>query len=190
MIKSIAVYCGASSGDHSIYAEQAKSFAQILSKAQITLINGGGSIGLMGVMADEMLAHEGKVIGVIPEFMMPWEVGHTGITELIQVKDMHQRKQKMIDLSDAFVALPGGMGTLEELFEVLCWAQLKIHSKPIGLLNTNEFYNPLLTMLDHMVNEGFLNENNRSLVICEEDPVILFKTLNEYKADVHTKWVK
>jgi len=190
MINSIAVYCGANQGSEPIYADQAQALVRVLSESNITLINGGGSVGLMGVMADEMLKRNGKVIGVIPSFMMPWEVGHTGITELIQVEDMHARKLKMMDLSDGFVALPGGMGTLEELFEVLCWAQLKLHTKPIGILNTAGFFNPLLQMLDQMVERGFLNSNNRSLLICEEDPEALIGTMQEYKPIVETKWVK
>ena len=184
------MYCGASKGNQPIYATQAQALVRVLSENNITLINGGGSVGLMGVMADEMLKHNGKVIGVIPSFMMPWEVGHTEITELIQVKDMHARKMKMMELSDGFIALPGGMGTLEELFEVLCWAQLKLHTKPIGLLNTAGFFDPLLKMLDQMVNRGFLNKNNRSLLICEENPEALIGIMQEYKPKVETKWVK
>lgn len=190
MIKSIAVYCGASEGNQPIYAEQAQTLVRVLFENNITLINGGGSVGLMGVMADEMLKHNGKVIGVIPSFMMPWEVGHTGITELIEVEDMHARKMKMMELSDGFIALPGGMGTLEELFEVLCWAQLKIHAKPIGLLNIHGFFNPLLQMLDQMVERGFLNRNNRSLLISKESPDVLIGAMQDYQPRVETKWVK
>ncbi|MEL6986213.1 MAG: TIGR00730 family Rossman fold protein [Bacteroidota bacterium] len=189
MINSIAVYCGSSKGSDPIFSEQATLLADYFIEHEITLINGGGSVGLMGVMGNRMINRGGKCIGIIPKFMMPWEVGLKEMDQLIIVEDMHQRKNKLQELSDAFIALPGSLGTLEELFEVLCWSQLKLHQKPIGLLNTKAYYNPLLKMLNNMVEEGFMKENNRNLLVVDSEINGLMKKLKAYTPNVETKWV-
>ncbi len=164
-LRSVCVYCGSSTGRNGIYASDAIRLADLFVEHHIRLVNGGGSIGLMGVMADRMLRQGGQAIGVIPLSLKEKEVAHTGMTELIVVPDMHSRKLKMVNLSDAFVALPGGFGTLDEVFETLTWAQLRLHHKPIILYNPEGYFDPLVAQADHMVREGFLNEQSRSLLM-------------------------
>jgi uncharacterized protein (TIGR00730 family) len=156
MIRSICVYCGSSPGARPVFIETAHRFGTALAQAGLTLVYGGGKVGLMGAVADAALAAGGRVIGVIPELLLRREVGHRGLHDLHVVDDMHQRKKKMADLADAFVTLPGGAGTLEELFEIFTWAQLGYHTKPIALLNVEHYFDPLLTMLQHTVDEGFM----------------------------------
>ena len=147
------------------YRESARETGAWLAAEGIELVYGGGNNGLMGVLADAVLAGGGRVTGVIPDFLLAKEVGHQGVQELVVVSTMHERKARMASLADAFVALPGGCGTLEELFEILTWAQLRLHAKPIGLLNVKGFYDPLLQMLDHALAEGFLAPHHRELVL-------------------------
>jgi uncharacterized protein (TIGR00730 family) len=156
---SLCVYCGSSIGTSDAYADTAKSLGQYLASSGITLIYGGAAVGVMGVLADEALAHGGEVIGVMPKIIVQREVTHSGLTQLIEVEDMHQRKAKMMALADGFIALPGGIGTLEELFEALTWLQLQIHAKPCGLLNVNGFYDDLLQFLKHAAGQGFVRQN-------------------------------
>lgn len=160
----MAVFCGSSTGSNPAYIALANDLADYFVEKQIRLINGGGSIGLMGVMADRMLKHGGVCIGVIPLALKDKEVAHTGMSELIVVPDMHARKLIMVNLSDAFIAIPGGFGTLDELFETLTWAQLHLHNKPVGVLNIAGYFDPLLAQLDHMVKEGFLKPEARALL--------------------------
>jgi hypothetical protein len=164
-IRNVAVYCGSSSGVHPRHAEDARALARIFVENGINLVNGGGSIGLMGVMADEVLALGGEAIGVIPRMLKEKEVAHKGLTELIVVEDMHARKLTMVNLSDAFIALPGGFGTMDELFETLTWGQLHLHRKPVIVYNPDGFYDSLFAQADLMVREGFLQPSARSLLL-------------------------
>ncbi|MCG2584415.1 TIGR00730 family Rossman fold protein [Massilia sp. TS11] len=169
-MKAVAVYCGANAGAAPVYAEQARQLGQALVKNDLALVYGGGNVGLMGVIADEVLRLGGEVTGVIPTTLVEREVGHTGLTRQFIVKDMHERKAMMAAHADAFIAMPGGMGTLEELFEMLTWSQLGIHSKPIGLLNVAGYYNSLLNFLEHGEREGFIKPAHRALLKVDTDP--------------------
>ena len=180
-LKSIAVFCGSSEGIHKGVVEDAKILGEILAKEQIILVYGAGKIGVMGVIVEACLNQGGKVVGVIPEFLKVKEVAHFGLTELITTNNMHQRKMKMHDLSDGFIALAGGFGTLEELFEIITWAQLGLHQKPIGLLNTNGFYDHLIKMLEYMVDKGFLKPDHLNLLIIEDDTSDLLQKMYDYK---------
>jgi len=162
-IKSICIYCGSSPGTKPIYAETAKKLGTWLGENNINMIYGGGNIGLMGITADACMQVGGHVTGICPTFLIEREVGHHELNNLIVVDDMHQRKLKMFDLSDAFIILPGGIGTLDEFFEILTWKQLGRHEKPIYIMNVDGFYNPLLEMMKHMVEHGFLAEGNLGL---------------------------
>ena len=164
-MKRIAVYCGANKGVRPEYAAAAAALGRLLARERIELVYGGGMIGLMGIVADAVLEQGGHVIGVIPEKLVIKEVVHERLPDLRVVKDMHERKALMAGLADAFIALPGGYGTFEELFEVLAWSQLGLHPKPFGLLNTANFYQPLLAFLDHTAKEGFLRPQHRELVL-------------------------
>jgi uncharacterized protein (TIGR00730 family) len=166
-LRRICVFCGASHGGRPEYAAGAFDLGRSLAARGITLIYGGGRAGLMGAVADAALAAGGQVIGVITKLLESRELAHTGISELHVVQSMHERKMMMADLADAFIALPGGLGTLDELFEILAWAQLGIHSKPVGLLNTAGFYDPLMVFLDQIERENFLRLNHRTEVVFE-----------------------
>lgn len=157
---NVCVFCGSSSGFNPVYAFAAKELGHLIAQNKHTLIYGGGNVGLMGIVADEVLGKNGSVTGIIPKFLMDKEVGHLGITQLEIVTSMHERKKRMADLSDAFIALPGGWGTLEELAEILTWKQLGLLAQPVGVLNINGFFDPLLNQMQHMVAEGFLQEEN------------------------------
>src|SRR5690242_7250622 len=157
---NICVFCGSSSGLNPIYAQSAKELGGLLATQHHTLIYGGGNIGLMGIVADAVLEKKGRVIGVIPDFLMQKEVGHKGLTELEIVPSMHERKKRMADLSDAFIAMPGGWGTLDETAEILTWKQLGLIQQSVGILNVNNFFDTLLQQMNLMANEGFLNPNN------------------------------
>jgi uncharacterized protein (TIGR00730 family) len=159
---NICVFCGSSAGASPVYAAAAKQLAFLFAKANITLVYGGGNVGLMGIVADEVLKHNGEVIGVIPDFLVRREVAHRGVTQLEVVSSMHERKKRMADLADAFIALPGGWGTLDELAEILTWRQLQLISQPIGILNTNSFFDPLIAQMEKMAAEGFLKKENLS----------------------------
>ncbi|MFZ6747827.1 TIGR00730 family Rossman fold protein [Undibacterium sp. Ren11W] len=181
-MKSICVYCGSSSGASEVYASGARDLARIFVTHQISLVYGGGSIGLMGVLADEVLRLGGRVTGVIPQALMDKELGHTQLSALHIVKNMHERKALMSELSDGFIALPGGIGTLEELFEMFTWLQLGIHNKPLGLLNINGFYDQLLQFLGHIVKAKFLASEQLNLLITQTDPELLLQSLRTFRA--------
>lgn len=161
-MKSVCVYCGSSPGNRPEYAEAAALLGRTLAARGLALVYGGGKVGLMGIVADSVLAHGGTVVGVIPDALMQKEVGHRGLTELHVVRNMHERKQMMADRADAFIALPGGVGTFEELFETFTWLQLGYHDKPVGLLNVAGFYDGMLGFLSHAVHEGFQARARRS----------------------------
>ncbi|MFC5430365.1 TIGR00730 family Rossman fold protein [Paraburkholderia sp.] len=187
-MKAVCVYCGSSFGVNPVYAAAAKAFGRALVAANLGLVYGGGKVGLMGVIADTVMAEGGRAIGVIPELLLNKEVGHEGLSELHVVPDMHQRKKMMADLSDAFVALPGGVGTLEELFEVYTWAQLGYHHKPVGVLNIDGFYDPLIALLNHTVSEGFMRQTYLDLLQIDTDPAALIAKIGRYHAPAADKW--
>jgi hypothetical protein len=187
-MKAVCVYCGSAMGASPVYAEAAKTFGRALVDANLALVYGGGKVGLMGVIADEVMARGGRAIGVIPELLVDKEVGHNGLSELRVVPDMHHRKRMMADLSDAFVALPGGVGTLEELFEVYTWAQLGYHHKPVGVLNIDGFYDPLMSLLTHTVSEGFMRQTYLDLLLVDADPKQLIDRLQHYHPTMQDKW--
>jgi len=189
-LKAVCVYCGANFNGDLQLRNAIKQLAEALVKQGIRLVYGGGSVGVMGVLANDMLEAGGEVIGVIPQFLMDKEVGHTGITKMIVTENMHQRKQKMADLSDGFVILPGGFGTLEEFFEVLTWLQLGLHNKPIGVLNINGFYDPLFAQMEMMVQHQFLKPANRDLVFNEADATILIDKLENFSAIPDEVWFR
>jgi uncharacterized protein (TIGR00730 family) len=172
-----------------MYRAATEELAAALIKHRVELVYGGGNIGLMGVLADTMLAGGGTVVGVIPESLMAREVGHRGLTELRVVASMHERKALMSDLSDAFIALPGGFGTFEEFCEVVTWSQLGIQEKPCGLLNVNGYYDPLLRLFDNAVNEGFLHPDNRALVLDADRPEQLLAKMTTFRPTRAEKWI-
>lgn len=176
-MRRICVFCGSKSGEEPAFREHARELGRLLTARGHELVFGGGSVGLMGVVADAVLDAGGKVTGVIPEMLATVELVHPRVPEMRRVESMHARKALMAELSDAFVALPGGFGTLEELFEIITWAQLGIHQKPIGLLNTAGFYDPLLEMVQHMIGAGFIQSSNRDLFISEAEPGRLLERL-------------
>lgn len=188
-LKSITVFCGSSEGNDITIISQAEQLGVTLAKENITLVYGAAKIGIMGKVAKASLEHQGKVIGVIPEFLKLKEVVHLGLHKLITTKNMHDRKLKMHELSDGFITLPGGFGTFEELFEIITWAQLGLHQKPIGLLNCNGFYNDLISMLETMVAKGFLKMANLDLLIIEENIDILLEKMKTFKPKVVPKWL-
>ena len=189
-MKHIAVFCGSSTGTENIYLEQAILLGETLAKNDIQLIYGGAKVGLMGAVANGALNKEGEVTGVIPDFLLKKELAHPGITKLHVVETMHQRKTLMHDLSDGFIALPGGFGTMEELFEITTWAQLGLHKKPIGLLNTNGFYNHLKLLMDQMVISGFLKEIYSDMLLIDENIDDLLKQMEDYTAPSVGKWIQ
>jgi uncharacterized protein (TIGR00730 family) len=188
-MRRICVFCGSSSGDRPEYRAAAEELGAELVRRNIGLVYGGGNVGLMGVLADAVLQAGGEALGVIPENLMAREVGHKGLTKLHVVRSMHERKALMADLSDAFVALPGGFGTLEEFCEVVTWAQLGLHVKPCGILNVLEYYSPLLAMFDHAVEERFLKTENRALVLARESAADLLEALEEWRPLQVEKWL-
>jgi uncharacterized protein (TIGR00730 family) len=187
-MKRICVFCGSNSGTREDYGTAAHALTRLLARRGMGLVYGGGNIGLMGELADSMLQAGGEVIGVIPRALMEKEVGHQGLTALHIVETMHQRKALMNEFSDAFIALPGGFGTLDEFFEILTWSQLGIHGKPCGLLNVAGYYDSLLAMLDHAVAEKFLRPTHRGLVIAEADVDALLRRLAEFMPPTTGKW--
>lgn len=189
-MKRICVFCGSSAGNRPEYARAAAQVGAMLAERGIGLVYGGGRVGLMGVVADTVMAAGGEVIGVIPEALLRREVGHEGLSELQVVGSMHERKARMADLSDGFIALPGGYGTLEEFFEVLTWSQLGIHPKPCGLLNVHGFYDPLLAMADLAVREEFVRPAHRGLILDDTDPVRLLERMAAFAPPVVEKWIR
>lgn len=186
---NICVFCGSSFGHDAIYRTAAADMGQALARNGWGLVYGGGSIGLMGVVADAVMAAGGNVIGVIPEKLAVVELLHAGVPDMRIVPSMHDRKALMAQLSDAFVALPGGYGTLEELFEVITWAQLGIHSKPIGILNTHGYYNGLLEFVDRAIAEGFMQPAHRDLFVVGTDPDDLLQRLIVHHMPYSPKWI-
>jgi len=189
-MKHLCIFCGSSKGNDPVYENSALELAEIIVNEGLTMVYGGGSIGIMGVLADKILSMNGKVIGVIPRFLYDLEVGHDNVTELIIVESMHERKQKMAEISDGFLALPGGFGTLEEMGEILTWIQLKLIRKPIGLLNINGFYDQFLDMLDNMVAAGFLKKNNRDILLSSNDPENIINIIKNAPVFEDTKWIE
>lgn len=184
---TIAVFCGASLGNNKEYENATKEFGKYLALNNIDVVFGGGSVGLMGALADSVLEYGGKICGVIPEKLKDKELAHESLTELKVVKDMHERKAAMAELADAFVALPGGLGTLEEIFEVWTWGQLGFHDKPCAFYNVNGFYDKLLDMIKTMSKEGFLKEEHIDMLVQTDNKEELLTALKNYKAPKH-KW--
>jgi uncharacterized protein (TIGR00730 family) len=178
-MKSICVYCGANAGVSPRYAEAARALAGAMVAQNIALVYGGGNVGLMGIIADEVMRLGGEVTGVIPTQLVEREVGHTGLTRQFIVKDMHERKAMMASLADGFIAMPGGMGTLEELFEMLTWSQLGIHAKPVGLLNVDGFYDQLVGFIGHATEQGFIRPQHAALMMVDADPAALLHSFTE-----------
>ncbi len=186
-MKSICVYCGSSMGVAATYAQAARKLAHQMVQDNIALVYGGGNVGLMGVIADEVMRVGGEVTGIIPKALLDKEVGHHGLTRLHIVKDMHERKAMMAQLSDGFIAMPGGIGTLEELFETLTWSQLGLHDKPIGLLNVDGFYDALLSFVQHLVTQGFLKAHQAQLLMHESEPGALLNRFKTFTPQQHTE---
>ena len=189
-MKSVCIFCCAKFNGDPILKQAVELFAEVLVNRDITLIFGGGKVGVMGILADAVLSRGGKAVGVMPQFLLDKEVGHPGLTELHIVENMHQRKQLMNDLSDAIIMLPGGFGTLEEFFEVLTWLQLGLHNHPTGILNVNGFYDLLLQQMDLMVEQRFLKPANRKLVITAGDPIELITLLEGCKVEPDEVWFR
>ncbi len=189
-MKAISVFCGSNFNGNPVLLKAVHHLADVMVEKKISLVFGGGRVGVMGLIADAVLQRGGIAIGVIPKFLMDKEVGHTGLTELIITENMHQRKQKMADLSDGVITLPGGFGTMEEFFEVLTWLQLGIHGNPIGLLNIDGFYDPLLMQIDLMVENKFLKPLNRDLVIAENEPKILIERMEKFDSKPDDVWFR
>lgn len=189
-MKSITVFCGSSFGNDGIFEAQARALGQTLARQGIHLVYGGAKVGLMGAVADGALEAGGKVFGVLPNFLRTKEIGHEGLTQLYLVESMHERKTKMHDLCDGVIALPGGFGTMEEFFEMLTWSQLGLHKKPIGLLNVDGFYDPLLTMVESMVEKGFLKEIYRKMLLASGDIDDLLNQMRAYVAPAVGKWIE
>lgn len=188
-MKNICVYCGSSPGKTAVYAAAAREMAQALVANGMGLVYGGSNLGLMGAVAEEVLALGGRAVGVIPQSLVSKELAHPALTELHVTRDMHTRKAMMAELSDGFVALPGGLGTFEELFEILTWAQLSFHNKPVGVLNVNGYYDGLLAFLDHAQAEAFIRPQHRHMLMSEANPHALLTRFRNYQAPAVVKWV-
>lgn len=188
-MKAVCVYCGSNAGNRPVYAERAAALGTRLGREKIALVYGGGNVGLMGILADATLAAGGGVIGVMPEQLVGWEVAHQGLTRLEVVANMHERKARMFDLSDAFIALPGGFGTLDEMFEMLTWRQLGLGDKPCAFLDVDGFYAPLLAMMDRMVEERFLHADQRRDLWHGDDLDALFAWMRDYQPAQSSKWL-
>lgn len=188
-MRSVCVYCGSNPGLKPVYAERAMALGTRLAKEKLTLVFGGGNVGLMGILADAVLAAGGEVIGVIPEQLVGWEIAHRGVTRLEVVANMHERKARMFDLSDAFVALPGGFGTLDEMFEMLTWRQLGIGDKPCAFLDVDGFYAPLVAMMDRMVAEGFVHAEQRHDLWHGDDIGAMLAWMKTYAPAQADKWL-
>jgi len=188
-LKRITVFCGSSLGSEDVYRLQANLLGQTLAKQNIELVYGGAKIGLMGAVADGALSEGGKVIGVLPKFLRSKEIAHEGLTQLILVDSMHERKTKMNELSDGVIALPGGFGTLEEFFEMLTWGQLGLHQKPIAILNINGFYDSLIALVQTMVDKGLLKEVNQKMLLTSDNIDELITKMRNYSAPVVGKWI-
>ncbi len=188
-MKRVCVYCGSNPGTRPEYREAAENLGRLLAEQGLGLVYGGGGVGLMGVVADAVLAAGGEVVGVMPAALIAREVGHKGLSDLRVVETMHERKALMVELADGFLALPGGIGTMDELFEVWTWAQLGSHHKPCAVLNVAGYYTPLLTFLDHMVDNGFLRAEHRRQLLVDEEPASLLDRMRTYVPLVTRKWI-
>jgi uncharacterized protein (TIGR00730 family) len=188
-IKSICIYCGSSPGRQQAYADAAVSLAESLVKRNLRLVYGGAAIGIMGRVADQVLQLGGEVIGVIPKALAHKEIAHANLTELHVTQSMHERKMLMAELSDGFIALPGGIGTLEELFEIWTWAQLGFHQKPCGLLNVDNYYDALIQFLDHMQAEQFVKAHHHDMLMVETDADSLLGRFSGYRATAAKHWL-
>jgi len=189
-MRRICIYAGSNFGSEPAYANAVRDLATLLAERGIGLVYGGGKVGLMGVLADTALAAGGEVIGVMPRALIDREIGHAGLTDLRVVDSMHERKALMAELSDAFVAAPGGIGTLEELIEVYTWSQLGLHEKPCGVLNVRGYYDGLAAFLDHAVDEGFLRTEHRAVLSVADEPAALLERLAAYTPPAVEKWVR
>jgi uncharacterized protein (TIGR00730 family) len=189
-MKRVCVYCGSSTGNKKIYREMAEAMGALLAKRGIGLVYGGGNVGLMGIVADAALAAGGEVIGVIPHSLANREIAHAGVTDLRVVDSMHTRKALMAELSDAFIAMPGGVGTFEEFFEAVTWTQLGVHHKPCGLLNAGAFYSPLAAFIDQAVTEGFIKPIHRAMIVVDDDPERLLNALATIELPDVPKWIR
>jgi uncharacterized protein (TIGR00730 family) len=189
-MKRVCVYCGSSIGNQRIYREMAEAMGALLARRGIGLVYGGGNVGLMGVVADAALAGGGEVIGVIPHSLANREIAHAGVTDLRVVDSMHTRKALMAELSDAFIAMPGGVGTFEEFFEAVTWTQLGVHRKPCGLLNVGGFYSPLAAFIDQAVTEGFIKPIHRAMIVVDDDPERLLNSLATVELPDVPKWIR
>lgn len=189
-MKAICIFCGANFNGDPLLLQAIEQLAEVMVSRNITLVYGGGKVGVMGILADAVLNGGGKAIGVIPQFLMDKEVGHTGLTELHIMENMHQRKQLMNDLCDGIIMLPGGFGTLEEFFEVLTWLQLGLHTHPVGILNVNGFYDLLLKQMDVMVEQKFLKPANRALVLTSGDAIELVNLMDNIEIKPDEVWFR
>ncbi|WP_130859243.1 TIGR00730 family Rossman fold protein [Gracilibacillus phocaeensis] len=188
MVQAITVYCGSSAGTDAIYMEEARKLGILMAEQQITLVYGGSNVGCMGAVADGVLERGGKAIGVLPQKLKSVEIAHDSLTELHIVDTMHERKALMSNLADGFIALPGGTGTLEEWFEVFTWQQIGYHQKPCALLNVNHYYDPIITLFDHMIEQGFVRPEFKELVLLEDQPEPLLNQLKHYQGKYINKW--
>ncbi len=188
-LKNICVFCGSSDGNDLKITEAAEQLGKIFVERDITLVYGAAKIGVMGTIAKTMLDSKGSVIGIIPQFLKKKEVVHLGLTQLITTKNMHERKLEMQEMSDGFIAMPGGFGTLEELFEIITWLQLGLHDKPIGLLNINGFYDDLLRLMENMVKTGFVSMDNYEMLLVDAEIENLLNKMNSFKAPKIPKWL-
>jgi uncharacterized protein (TIGR00730 family) len=189
-LRRICVYCGSNPGNDPAHRSTARALGAFIARNGLGLVYGGGNVGLMGAVADGALSQSGEVIGVIPQSLMEKELGHGGVTELRVVSSMHERKQMMVDLSDGFIALPGGFGTLDELFETLTWLQLSFHDKPVGLLNIGGFFNGLIEFIHHMSHQGFLKPEHAQCVLVESDASKLLDLMRSFRPPDLGKWIE
>lgn len=189
MVARVCVFLGSNLGARPTYREAATGLGRLFADRKIGLVYGGASVGLMGAVADGCLARGGEVIGVIPAALRDRELAHQGLTQLHVVKSMHERKAKMAELADAFIAMPGAAGTMEELFEVWTWAQLGLHTKPCALLNVGNYYDPLIEMVDRMASEGFARTEHRDMLLVDDDPAALLDKIESYRPPSVTKWI-
>lgn len=188
-MKRITIYCGANVGNDVVFEQQAYLVGKTLAQQNIGVVFGGGKVGLMGAVANGAMQNGGEVIGIIPQFLNAKEIAHDNITEMITVETMHQRKTLLNELSDAMIALPGGFGTMEELFEMLTWSQLGLHNKPIAILNTNGFYDALLTLIQTMVDKQFLKKEYQQMLLHSDNIIDLLEKIKNYKAPQVEKWM-
>ncbi|MBI4614071.1 MAG: TIGR00730 family Rossman fold protein [Planctomycetes bacterium] len=189
-MKRVSVFCGSSAGRDPAYLAAARDLGSLLARRGLGLVYGGGRVGLMGALADAVLAEGGEAIGVIPEALSTVELAHHGLTELRIVRSMHERKATMADLADAFLALPGGLGTFEEILEMLTWAQLGIHARPCGILDVRGYYAPLTALIDRAVAEGFVREEHREMLLVDDDAGRLLDRMESYSPPIVLKWIE